>query len=100
MTLRSFVPFIVAVLGVALLFWSFLAGISAALDGSGSGSVLWQVLFVVAALAVLATIVVSIINLVKRRAVIISVATLFVAVIPLVMIVILAVAAAQPYPGS
>ena len=95
MTFRALIPFLAAVVGVGLMFWSFVAGISAALDGSGNGSLFWQVLFILAAIAVLGTAVISIINLVKKRAVVISVATLFVAVIPLVMIVILAVSAAQ-----
>lgn len=95
MTLRALVPFFVALVGVALLFWSFVAGINAALNAGGSGSLFWQVVFVLAGLAVVGTIVISIINLVKKRAIVISVATLFVAIVPLVMIVILAVSAAS-----
>jgi uncharacterized Tic20 family protein len=98
MTFRSLIPFFAAVLGVALLFWSFVAGISAALDGSGNGSLFWQVVFVLAAIAVLGTIVLSIINIVKKRAVVISVATLFVGVLPFIAIIILAVLALQPGP--
>lgn len=95
MTFRALVPFFVALVGVALLFWSFVAGINAALDAGGSGSLFWQVVFILALLAVVGSIVISIINLVKKRAIIISVATLFVSIVPVVMIVILAVSAAQ-----
>lgn len=94
MTLRSLIPLFVAVLGVALLFWSFASGISASLDGSGSGSLFWQVLFVLAALCVLGTVVVSIINLVKKRNVIASVGTLFVVFLPLAMVLMFVVLAA------
>ena len=86
MTLRGLIPLFVAVLGIVLLFWSFVSGISAALDGSGSGSLFWQVLFVLAALCVLGTVVLSIINIVKKRNVIASVGTLFVVFLPLAMV--------------
>lgn len=95
MTFRSLIPFIAALGGVALMFWSFAAGISAALDAGGTGSLFWQLMFILAAVLVLATIVVSIINLVRKRNVVISVATLFVAVIPFVVVIVLAVSAAQ-----
>lgn len=96
MTLRSLIPFFVALVGVALLFWSFASGIAAALDGSGSGSAGWQLVFVLALLAVIAAIVLSIVNLVKKRDAVVSVATLFVTAVPLVIVLILVVAIAAP----
>lgn len=95
MTFRALIPFLVALGAVALMFWSFVAGINAALDAGGTGSLFWQLVFIAAALAVVGSIVLSIINLVKKRAVIISVATLVVAVVPLIAVVVLVVNASQ-----
>ena len=93
---RSLIPFFVVLAGVALLFWSFVSGIADALSGNSSGNVIWQVIFVLAALIVVATMVLSVINIVKKRSIVIAVATLFVGAIPLVMILVLAVMAATP----
>ncbi len=95
MTFRALIPFFIALGAVALMFLSFVTGINAALDAGGSGSLFWQVVFVLSAVLLLATIVLSIVKIVKKRDVAISVATLFVGVAPLVVVVILAVTAAQ-----
>jgi len=95
MTFRGLLPFFGALVGVAIMFVSFSSGISAALNGGGAGSAFWQVLFVVAGLGVLATIILSIVKIVRKRDVVIAVATLFVGVVPLVAVVVLGVLASQ-----
>jgi len=95
MTFRNLIPLFAALVGVGLMFWSFTAGISAALDAGGTGSLFWQLMFVLAGVLVLATIVISIVNLVRKRAIVISIVTLVVAIIPFVGVIMLAVGAAQ-----
>jgi len=94
MTIRSLIPFFVAVAGVGLAFWVFATGISAALNGDGSGSLVWQVIFVLAVIAVIGTVVLSIIKLIRKQDIVIAVATLFVAVVPIVIVLIVVIAAA------
>lgn len=95
MTFRALIPFFIALGAVALMFLSFVTGINAALDAGGSGSLFWQVVFILSAILLIATLVLSIVKIVKKRDVVISVATLFVGVLPLVVVIILVVSATQ-----
>jgi len=95
MTFRALIPFFIALGAVALMFLSFVTGINAALDAGGSGSLFWQVVFILSAVLLIATLVLSIVKIVKKRDVVISVATLFVGVLPLVVVIILVVSATQ-----
>jgi len=71
---------------------SFVFGIRAALDGGGSGSAAFQVIFILGLLLALAAIVVSVVHLVRgaRRA--LPIVTILVALLPLagVLVVLLA----------
>jgi hypothetical protein len=95
-TSRGLIPFLVAIGAVVLLFWSFVSGISDALSGNGTGNVVWQIVFIVAALLIVAAIVLAIVNLAKKRLVVISIATLLVAAIPIFVIVFIAVSLSLP----
>ena len=68
---------------------SFVFGISAALDGSGSGSALFQVLFIVGLLLGLAAIVVSIVRLVRGAARGLPIATIVIALLPFAGVAVL-----------
>lgn len=84
---RGVIPLIAALVGVGLMSLSFLSGISAALEGNGSGAGLWQVLFVLAAVLVLASLVLAIINLVRKRSIVVSIITFVVALAPFVVVI-------------
>ena len=87
------VTFAVALASVTLMFCAFLAGIVDILDAAPALIVFWQVVFAVAVIVALATIVISIVNLVKRQDGVLSVATLLVPVIPIMLIVLTVVGA-------
>jgi hypothetical protein len=86
---RGVIAFIAVIVGVAVMYWSFSSGIVAALDGSGSGSAAWQVVFVVALLLVIASIVVAVTNLVRGRSRLLGVVTIVVGLIPIVVVAFL-----------
>jgi hypothetical protein len=86
-------PLVAAIVGIGLMAWSFTTGIGAALSGSGSGSLAYQVIFIGAAGLVLASLVIAVINLVKGRARALSAVTIAVAFVPIIAVVILAVQA-------
>lgn len=83
------IALLLAVLGTAGMWWSFAAGVSAALDGSGSGASPYIVAFLVAAAFVIAALVLSIVCLVRGLARGIAGLALVVALVPLVVVVIL-----------
>ena len=87
------VALLLAVLGGAAMAWSFVVGIDAALDGSGSGATPYAVVFLIGAAAVLVALVLAIVGLVRRRARVLSAITLVVALLPIVGVVVLRVAA-------
>jgi hypothetical protein len=87
------VALLLAVLGTAAMAWSFVVGIDAALDGSGSGAGPYTVVFLIAAAAVVLALILAIVGLVRRRARVLSVITILVALIPIVGVVVLRVAA-------
>jgi hypothetical protein len=83
------IALLLAVVGAVGMSWSFVAGISAALDGGGSGATPYIVVFLVAAALVLAALVVSIVCLVRGLARGIAGFALVVALAPIVVVVIL-----------
>lgn len=87
------IALVLAVVGTAAMAWSFPAGISAALDGSGGGATPYIVVFLIAGLLVLAALVIAIVCLVRGLARGIAGLALVVALVPIVAIVVLRIAA-------
>lgn len=83
-------PFFVALVAVVVMFCAFLAGIVDVLDSSAGFVVFWRVMFVASGIALLGSFAAAIVNLVKRRDRVISVATLLVPVVPTALIAIVA----------
>jgi len=92
-TTRGVIPLIAAIVGVAAMSWAFVTGISAALSGGGSGALPYEIVFIVAALVVLAAIVLAIVNLVKGSSRALAVVTIIVALVPLVAVILIRIAA-------
>jgi hypothetical protein len=86
------IALLLAVIGAAGMVWSFVAGISAALDASGSGATPYIVVFLVDAVVVLAALVLSIVCLARGLARGIAGLALVVALAPLVAVVVLRLA--------
>ncbi|WP_309709212.1 hypothetical protein [Pseudolysinimonas sp.] len=84
---------ILAVLGAAGMAWSFVNGVSAALDASGSGATPYIIVFLIAAILVLAGLVISIVCLARGLARGIAGLALLVSLAPIVAVIILRVAA-------
>lgn len=97
---RGIVPLVAVVVGIGLMAWSLATGISAALSGGGSGSLPYQVVFIAAAVLVLGALVIAVINLVRGDSRVLAIITIVVAFLPIIGVVIFAIAANQPYPGS
>lgn len=87
------IALLLAVLGAGGMFWSFVVGVSAALDGSGPGATPYIVVFLVAAGLVVAALVIAIVCLVRGLARGIATLALLVALAPIVAVVILRIAA-------
>jgi hypothetical protein len=96
--LRALITLLAVMVGVLVMFYSFTEGISAALDGSGSGSILWQVVFLVALIIVIASVVFAIVSLVRKRSRILSVITIVIGLIPIGVVIALAITANLPAP--
>lgn len=92
-TQRGVIPLIAAILGGAVMAFSFVFGIPAALDGGGSGSLVYQVLFLVGGVLVLAALVVAIVQLVRGRSRVLSIVTLLVALAPIATVILIAIVA-------
>ena len=88
-TSRGVIPLIAAIVSAVLVPVSFVFGISAALDGSGSGSALFQVLFIVGLLLGLAAIVISIVRLVRGASRGLPIATIVIALLPFAGVAVL-----------
>jgi hypothetical protein len=86
---RGVIGLIVAILGTALMAFSFVNGISAALDGSGSGASAFVALFLLGLAMVAAALVLAIVRLVQKRSRVIAVLTILVCALPLGTIVYL-----------
>lgn len=82
-----------AVVGGAAMTWSFVAGVSAALDDGGSGATPYIVVFLVAAALVLAGLVISVVCLVRGLARGVAGLALVIALLPVIGVVILRLAA-------
>jgi len=89
----ALVALLLAVLGGAGMAWNFVNGITAALDGSGNGSGLYQVLFLISAALVLAALVISIVCLVRGKARGIAAVALIVSLAPIVGVIVLYITA-------
>jgi len=87
------VALLLAVIGSAAMAWSFVNGVSAALDAGGSGAGPYVVVFLVAAALVLAGLVISIVCLARGLARGIAAIALLVSVAPIVAVIILRVVA-------
>ena len=81
-TSRGVIPLLAAIVAAVLVPVSFVLGVSAALDGSGSGSALFQVLFVVGLLLGLAAIVIAAVRLVRGAPKPLAIATIVIALLP------------------
>lgn len=87
------IALLLAVIGAAGMAWSFVAGVSAALDASGSGATHYVVVFLIAAALVLAGLVISIVCLARGLARGIAALALLVSIAPVVVVIILRIAA-------
>jgi len=86
-------PLVAAILGFVALSWAFITGIGAALDGSGSGALPFEVVFIVAALVLVASFATAVVNLIRGRFRVLSVIAMVITVLPLLAIVTLRIAA-------
>ena len=86
-------PLVAAILGFVTLGWAFITGIGAALDGSGSGALPFEVIFILAALVLVAAFVTAIVNLVRSRFRVLAVITIVITMLPIVALILLRVAA-------
>ena len=86
---RGVSALVAAILGVLVLSWAFVVGIGAALSGSGSGALPYELIFIVAGLVIVVAMVIAIVNLVRGRSRVLAVITIVVALLPLVAIVVL-----------
>lgn len=89
------VAIVLAVLGAAVMVWSFGAGVSAALDSGGSGAGGYIAVFLIAAAAVLVALVLGIIGLVRGRgtARVLSGIAVVLALLPAIGVVVLRIVA-------
>jgi hypothetical protein len=87
------IALLLAVVGAGAMAWSFVNGISAALDASGSGATPYIIVFLVAAVLVLAALVISIVCLARGLARGIALIALLVSIAPIVAVIILRAAA-------
>jgi hypothetical protein len=90
---RGVIPLLAVIVGIGLMVWSFATGISVALDGSGGGSLVYQVIFIAAAVLVLAGLVISVVNVLRGDSRVLGIITIVVAFLPIVGVVILSVTA-------
>jgi uncharacterized Tic20 family protein len=92
-TSRGVIPLVTAIVGTALMAWSFFTGIDAALNGAGSGALPYEILLIVAGALVLASLGFAIVQLVRGQSRLLAIVTIVVGIIPIVLVVILAVRA-------
>jgi hypothetical protein len=85
------IALLLAVVGAGGMAWSFVTGITTALDGSGSGATPYVVVFLSAAALVVAALVISIVCLARGLARGIAGLALVVALAPIVVVVLLRV---------
>jgi hypothetical protein len=87
------IALVLAVIGTVGMTWSFVTGVSAALDAGGSGAGPYLVVFAIAAVLVVAALVLAIVCLIRGLARGIAVLALLVALVPLVAVVLVRFAA-------
>jgi archaellum biogenesis protein FlaJ (TadC family) len=80
---RGVIALLAAVVGTFVLAFSFVNGISAALDGDSSGSGGYVALFFLGLALVIAALVFAIVHIVQKRSRILAVLTILVAAVPL-----------------
>jgi hypothetical protein len=85
----ALIALLLAVLGAAGMAWSFVNGLTAALNDGGSGPGLYVVLFFVSAALVVAALVISIVCLVRGNARGVAAVALIVALAPIVGVILL-----------
>lgn len=83
------VPLVVAIVAAVLVPVSFVFGIGAALSGSGSGAGAFQVLFVVGLVLGLAALITAIVRLVRGASKPLPIATIIVALLPFLGVLVL-----------
>ena len=86
-------PLAAAILGFVALSWAFIIGIGAALEGRGSGALPFEVIFILAALVLVAAFVMAIVNLVRSRFRVLAVITIVITMLPIVALILLRLAA-------
>jgi len=86
-------PLAAAILGFVALSWAFIIGIGAALEGRGSGALPFEVIFILAALVLVAAFVMAIVNLVRGRFRVLAVITIVITMLPIVALILLRLAA-------
>ncbi|MGB3910022.1 MAG: hypothetical protein WBL06_06090 [Pseudolysinimonas sp.] len=84
---------VLAVVGASVMSWSFVNGISAALDASGTGATPYIIAFLAAAVLVVAALVISIVCLARGLARGIALVALLVSIAPIVAVIILRIGA-------
>lgn len=90
---RAAIALLLAVLGMVLTVWGFLAGINAALDGSGSGPGAYVAMFLVGLLASVAAMVLAVLGLIAGTSRLLSGVALALALLPGVGMFVVATAA-------
>lgn len=84
---RGVIALIVAIVSDVMLWVSFSNGISAALDGSGSGAGAWPIVFLVFFGLLLVAGAAAILHLLKRESLVINIITVALFAVPVVLIV-------------
>lgn len=79
---RGVIPLLIAIVADIVLWVSFTNGISAALDGSGSGAGAWPIVFLVALAFLLAAGAMAITRLIRRESMVVNVITTLLFAIP------------------
>ncbi len=92
-TSRGVIPLVAAIVGASLMAWGFVSGISAALEASGNGAGLWVGVFLLGAALALAALIIAIVRLVKGGSKPLAWATIVIALLPIVGVVVLAIQA-------
>ncbi len=92
-TTRALLGLAAAIGGAMLMAWSFVTGIGVALNGGGTGAVGWGFLFFLGLVLVVAALTFGIVGMVRGQSRLLALLTIVVAAIPLVIIVVVWVAA-------
>lgn len=85
-TKRGVIPLLVALAADVALWVSFTNGISAALDGSGSGAGIWPIVFLVALAFLLVAGAIAITRLFRRESVVVNTITTVLFAVPVAIL--------------